>query len=223
MGKSKNHTESRIWKPLRTCGSSIFRLRNLAALLAAAAVFCGALWAGTALDRERSIQEEVASQVIRFHVLAESDRHPDQQIKLQVRDRLLEKMSVWLEETETLEETRECLNSHLEELTREAEAAVREAGGTAGVTVEMTRENFPVRVYGQYRFPAGEYETLRVKIGSGGGHNWWCLIFPSLCFQNSLRPVISRDGERKLKYVLSDEAYDSILQKEKVSIGFLWF
>ena len=97
--------------------------------------------------------------MIRFHVLAESDRHPDQQIKLQVRDRLLEKMSVWLEETETLEETRECLNSHLEELTREAEAAVREAGGTAGVTVEMTRENFPVRVYGQYRFPAGEYET----------------------------------------------------------------
>ena len=100
---------------------------------------------------------------------------------------------------------------------------VREAGSSVPVNVELTREDFPVRTYSRYRFPAGEYETLQVTLGSGEGHNWWCLIFPSLCFQDSLHPVLSEDGERKLKYVLSDETYDRILQKEKVSIGFLWF
>ena len=70
---------------------------------------------------------------------------------------------------------------------------VREAGSSVPVNVELTREDFPVRTYGGYRFPAGEYETLQVTLGSGEGHNWWCLIFPSLCFQDSLHPVLSED------------------------------
>lgn len=223
MKKIKDLTGSFCRKIRRAGKSGKFWVRNLAAVSAAAALLAGAFWARNALDREREIQEEVASQVIRFHVLAESDRHEDQQIKLAVRDRLLEKMRGLLNDKDSLEETRKCLTEHLDLLAREAQAAADEAGGSAPVTVRMTREDFPVRVYGEYRFPAGEYETLQVKIGSGRGHNWWCLIFPSLCFQNSLRPVISGDGERKLKYVLSDEAYDSILEKDRVSIGFLWF
>ena len=210
----------KLWK---SCRSRQFWLRNLAVFSAAAAILAGAFRAREALAEERKIQEEVASQVIRFHVLADSDRHRDQQIKLAVRDRLLEKMASLLEGKETLEETRSCLKAHLGILQTEAEQVLRQAGSSQEVKVRMTKENFPVRVYGDYRFPAGEYETLQVTIGSGRGHNWWCLIFPSLCFQNSLHPVISGDGRRKLKYVLSDEAYDSILQKDRVSIGFLWF
>lgn len=222
--QNKNERMQKLKQRLRKgIGSRKFWIRNLAAVSAAAAVLAGALWARNAMAEQRQIQEEVASQVIRFHVLAESDRHNDQQIKLAVRDHLLETMGSLLEGKETLEETRECLNENLDLLSQEAESVVRKAGSSAAVTVQLTRADFPVKTYGAYRFPAGEYETLQVKIGEGRGHNWWCLIFPSLCFQNSLKPVISEDGERKLKYVLSDEAYDSILQKDRVSIGFLWF
>ena len=200
-----------------------FWLKNLAVMAAVAVAAAAALRAHEEMMEERAAQRELSGSVIRFRVLADSDRHADQQLKLSVRDALLKRMSGLLDGAESLEETRRRLEENLEILQTEAEAAVRAAGGSVPVRVEMTRSEFPVRTYGDYRFPAGEYETLQARIGSGEGHNWWCLIFPSLCFRDALHPVLSGQGARKLKYVLSDETYDRILQKDKVSIGFLWF
>lgn len=200
-----------------------FWKRNLA-LLAALAVGAAAgahIW--QAAEQERQIQQEIAGQVIRFHVLANSDRRSDQAVKLQVRDRLLNSMGELLADADGLDETRECLTANLERLRSEAEEAVRAAGSEDAVTVKLTEAGFPVRTYGDYTFPAGTYETLQVVIGNGKGHNWWCLIYPSLCLADALHPVMTEKGGKKLKYVLSDEAYDSILQKDEISIGFLWF
>ena len=221
--KRKKRTGEAARRAAAVLGKGQFRLKNMAVMAAVTVCGAAALRAHRSWMEEKAAQQELAASVIRFHVLADSDRQRDQQVKLEVRDALLERMEKLLEGAESLETARKRLGDNLESLREEAETVVREAGSSVPVNVELTREDFPVRTYSRYRFPAGEYETLQITLGSGEGHNWWCLIFPSLCFQDSLHPVLSEDGERKLKYVLSDETYDRILQKEKVSIGFLWF
>ena len=219
----RNYAEN-IWKKTAALlKSRRFWIRNLAAMAAFTALTAAALRAHMEMTEERAAQAELAASVIRFRVLADSDRQKDQEVKLAVRDALLERMGDLLQGAETAEDTRRLLEENLDTLRQEAEMAVRREGSGVPVSLELTRDEFPLRVYGDLRFPAGEYETLRVTLGSGSGRNWWCLLFPSLCFQDALRPVLSGEGERKLKYVLSDETYDRILQKEKVSIGFLWF
>lgn len=200
-----------------------FWKRNLALLAALVMGLAGAAWAWRVTEQERQVQREIAGQVIRFHVLANSDRRADQEIKNQVKERLLYSMEELLAYADDLEETRACLTSALPQLQEEAQETVREAGSGDIVTVELTTAEFPVKTYGDYTFPAGTYETLQVEIGNGLGHNWWCLIYPSLCFEDALHPVMTEKGGKKLKNVLSDEAYDSILQKGDISIGFLWF
>ncbi len=215
----------REWKAKlgKRLGSRQFWIRNLAAMAAFTVLTALALRIHMDQMEERAAQEELSGSVIRFHVLADSDREKDQELKLAVRDALLACMEVLLEGAGSLEEARQCLAGNLDVLKQEAEQTVQEAGSGERVSLALTREEFPVRVYGDYRFPAGEYETLQVKLGSGKGRNWWCLLFPSLCFRDSLHPVLAGKEERKLKYILSDETYDRILQKDKVSIGFLWF
>ena len=110
---------------------------------------------------------DVYKRQIRFHVLANSDRTADQEIKLQVKDRLLDEMGVLLEGADTLDETRECLQENLPLLQEKAEETVRLAGSSQAVTVRLTTADFPVKTYGDYTFPAGRYET--------------CLLYTSRC------------------------------------------
>lgn len=200
-----------------------FCKRNLAVIMAVIIGSAGALWTGITWDHVQETQMEIAKQVIRFHVLANSDRTADQEIKLQVKDRLLKEMGVLLEGADTLDETRKSLQENLPLLQEKAEETVRLAGSRQAVTVRLTTADFPVKTYGDYTFPAGRYETLQVELGNAKGHNWWCMIYPSLCFEDALHPAMTEKGGKKLKGVLSDEAYDSILQKGELSIGFLWF
>lgn len=181
-----------------------------------------ALWSGHVEGRAAAIQREIAGQVVRFHVLADSDRIKDQEIKLLVKERLLEKIEILLEEADSLECTKEILKQNTEYLQKEAKSCLAEAGSTDDVTVSYETDYFPVKSYGDYTFPAGEYEALRVKIGRAQGQNWWCMLYPSLCFEDALHPVLE-EKENNLKHVLSDEAYDEIWKKEKIHFTFRWF
>ena len=181
-----------------------------------------AVFVGKTEGRAAAVQQEIAGQVVRFHVLANSDRVEDQEVKLQVKERLLDRVGELLETAEDLEDTKDILKSNTKYLQQEAENCLIEAGSKDGVTVSYETDYFPVKNYGDYTFPAGEYEALRVKIGKAQGHNWWCMLYPSLCFKDALNPVLEEDDE-KLGKVLSDEAYDTILKKEDVQFTFRWF
>lgn len=182
----------------------------------AAAVFVG----GTE-GRASAIQQEIASRVVRFHVLANSDRVEDQQVKMRVKEELLRKIGELLQGTDSLEETKQILRDNTEYLETEAQKTLRELGSDDPVTVTFQNDRFPVKSYGDYTFPAGDYEALRVKIGNARGHNWWCMLYPSLCFEDAVNPVLT-DGGEKLKTVLSDDAYDEILKTEDVKFTFKW-
>ena len=188
-----------------------------------AAIFAGllaAVFAGDTRGKEAAVQQEIAGEVIRFHVLADSDRVKDQEIKMQVKKCLLDRINHLIVPADSLEETKVILKNNTDYLQREAEKGLRLAGSKDAVGVSYETDHFPVKNYGDYTFPAGKYEALRVKIGSARGHNWWCMLYPALCFQDSLHPVLK---DEKLDEVLSDDAYDSILKKEKLHFTFRWF
>lgn len=145
------------------------------------ALLCGVLaallwsaWAGQE-------QAELAGQVIRLHVLANSDSQADQELKLAVRDRVLEQAGDLYPEDATLEQAREILEDNLDELAAAGQQVVDEAGKDYLVTAQLEECWFPTKEYENFALPAGEYTALRVVIGEGEGQNWWCVAFPPLC------------------------------------------
>ena len=127
-------------------------------------------------------QAALADQVIRLHVLANSDSAEDQALKLRVRDRILAEAETYLTPGITREETEELLRAHLYDLA----AAGAEVVGTAGydypVTASLVHNYwFPTKTYTDFALPAGQYTALRIEIGEGAGQNWWCVVFPPLC------------------------------------------
>ena len=126
-------------------------------------------------------EEEIYDHVIRLHVIAASDRREDQDLKLAVRDAILSVYSPVLSEAAGIEEADGKIATLCGDVERTAAEVVKDAGYTYTVKVEYGEEEYPTREYGDYRFPAGRYRSLRVVIGEGEGQNWWCVLFPPLC------------------------------------------
>ena len=122
------------------------------------------------------------SEYLRIHIRANSDSAADQAVKYLVRDAIVEEITPWVagcaDRAEALEETK----AHLKEIERTGEAVLRENGFSYGVRAAVRRETFPTRVYEEYTLEAGVYDALIVELGAGGGQNWWCCIYPPLCF-----------------------------------------
>ena len=155
--------------------SRTLRRWELALLLGVAFAALTGVW----LDRS---QAALAHQVIRLHVLANSDSQADQALKLKVRDRVLETASDYFVPGATLEETRAVLTEHLADLAAAGADQVAQEGYQYPVTVSLEDNYwFPTKQYTDFALPAGEYTALRVVIGEGSGQNWWCVVFPPLC------------------------------------------
>lgn len=119
--------------------------------------------------------------VVRLHVVANSDSEEDQSVKLLVRDAVLEEAAKWYGGAQSMEEASSQLCTHLQSLGKTARTTLAENGMEYSAKVEMTEMYFSTRDYGTFRLPAGRYRTLRVTLGEGQGKNWWCVVFPSLC------------------------------------------
>lgn len=123
----------------------------------------------------------VRSDVLRMHVIANSDCSADQQLKLMVRDAVLERGAQLFDGTVTVDEARRKIEPHKAELEAAAREVIERAGYDYPVSVNVVNEYFATRCYGSLTMPAGRYTAVKVVIGEGAGHNWWCVIFPSLC------------------------------------------
>lgn len=120
--------------------------------------------------------------LIRLHIIANSDDPADQAVKREVRDRLLADLTPRLAGVEDLEEAREMVRASLKELAGTAGQVLAKAGFPYGARAELGYFTFPTRAYGDLVLPAGRYEAVRVVLGQGAGENWWCVLFPPLCF-----------------------------------------
>ena len=165
----------------------LWELALVAALLAG---LLTAIWA-------QKTQAEVASELVRLHVLAKDDTDAEQAVKLAVRDEVLECLQPVLAGAETKAQAQAVLDEHLDEI----RTAAMTAAGDRQVAVTLTEEFYPTRVYDDFALPAGEYTSLRVILADGEGQNWWCVVYPPLCTELAMD-------------VLSDKTEHIITRKE---------
>lgn len=179
----------------------------------------GCLWKYQEYQLQQT-QQDIAEKILRFHVRANSDSREDQALKLKVRDAVGTLMQRRLAGVEHLEECDRIVKEHLAEIIDTAERTVRQEGYTYPVTAQIATIDFPQKTYGNYTFPAGAYQALHVVIGSGRGQNWWCVMYPNMCFHDAVYEVVDKEAEKSLQRVLSKDEYDAVLKSGKYRIRF---
>lgn len=185
-------------------------------LVIVAVLSCCGIWQ----CRQERMIEEIAGKVIRFHVLANSDAQADQDLKLKVRDAVGSFMQPRLLGISDINASRRAVKENLPGIEKTAQKVIAQEGYTYDVQAELTVTDFPEKTYGDYTFPAGKYEALEVVIGDGGGHNWWCVMYPNLCFFNSVYEVVDDEAKESLQRVLTPEEYKSLMENKNYEVKF---
>lgn len=202
-------------KYIKRINQTIFIL----ALTIAALVTGLAVWK-IRVNAQTRTQEHLAQEVLRFHILANSDSEQDQTLKIEVRDEVLAYLEQTMPDDMDGAETKEWMRCHVEELKDVSRAVVDAEGHDYPVNAAVTTCWFPDRTYGEVTFPAGNYEALRIEIGAAKGHNWWCVLYPNLCFLDAANAVVPEEGKKKLQNVLSEEEYSQITSTSDFKISW---
>lgn len=145
--------------------------------------------------------------IFRLHILANSDSEEDQALKLAVRDSVIDYMKEINSGSKTKEETIKVVNENLEEIKEIAENKIRELGFDYEVNLEIGNFNFPTKYYGNISLPAGNYDALKINIGEAQGQNWWCSLFPPLCFIDISSGYLEEEDKEILEDNLSEEEF----------------
>lgn len=141
------------------------------------AVVVAAVWMGGLLADSRQLSEDI----LRLHVVANSDSEEDQAVKLRVRDAVLATLEQGMADMQDADQAVAYIQTMLPKLTQAANQVLAEAGFSETATLSLGTEEFPLREYDTFSLPSGIYQSLRVVIGEGEGHNWWCVVYPQLC------------------------------------------
>lgn len=184
-------------------GQNQYRLKawELALLCALSLTLSAAVWAQGSVQR-------IEDGLIRLHVLAVSDDEEEQRIKLRVRDAVLSFLSPELEAMTEKAEAERIVSEALPQI----KAAAESAAEGREVTVTLTREHYPTRRYGSFALPAGEYDSLRVILGEGQGHNWWCVVFPPVC--------LGAESEEALSDAVGEDTFEILCADGQTSLRF---
>lgn len=170
--------------------------------------------------QQNKIQQNLKNNLIRFHVRANSDSRFDQACKLKVRDAVIGKVSQMMDGADTKEEAFYILKIQKNRIKNTAQEILKKEGVKQKVTVHFVQEKFPEKSYGQYTFPEGIYDALRIDLGEAKGHNWWCVMFPDLCVTKDDKVRINNTARKKMEKLLGRKAVEKIT-KEKY-LGWLF-
>lgn len=170
------------------------------------------------------MQESIAEKLIRFHILANSNSDEDQNLKLQIKDKVLEYLDPFMEDVQSAEEAKEVLATKEEEVLEIVKQGIAEAGYDYDAKVFYIEESFPLKSYGTINLPAGKYSAFKIIIGNGKGSNWWCVMFPPLCFVDlSLGSIsIATTEDRMSKYLTEDEFAFVLGKDSEINKGFVF-
>lgn len=166
----------------------------------------------------KDIQQGIASEIIRFHVIANSDSRQDQALKLKVKEAVVKDLKPVLENSINNKEARNILINQKKRIKRIALEVIKENGYSYDVKVSLSNSYFPTKVYGDMTFPPGEYEALKIEIGEAKGKNWWCVMYPPLCFVDVTYSVVPDKSKQTLKAVLTEDEYNSIILEKNVKV-----
>lgn len=164
----------------------------------------------SAISYTQAVCTDISNSVFRLHVIANSDSSEDQSLKLIVRDKVIEYMSSISNNINSKDDLVVLLNENLSNLELIAKQTILENGYDYDVSIEIGKFSFPTKNYGDITLPPGYYDALRIKIGSATGKNWWCVMFPPLCFVDVTTGIVPEDSKKIMKESLSEEEYDLI-------------
>lgn len=158
----------------------------------------------------QAISYNLLDSVFRLHIIANSDSSADQELKLKVRDNIIEYMNTLTSSSSDKKDVISMVNYHLDSFKEIALNTIKENGYNYDVNIEIGNFHFPTKSYGDISFPAGNYDALKIEIGDAIGQNWWCVLFPPLCFVNSSTGVVPDDSKNTLKENINSESYEII-------------
>ena len=164
-----------------------------------------------------AISNNLSKSVFRLHVIANSDSDEDQALKYKVRDALISYMNSLSFDMNSKDEVIKVAFDNLDNFKMVAENIISDNGFDYPVDVEIGNFNFPTKVYGDISLPSGYYDALRVKIGNSSGKNWWCVMFPPLCFVDVTSGVVPEDSKENLKENLSEEDFNIVSKDDSIS------
>ena len=167
-----------------------------------------------------AISTDLQKNVFRLHVIANSDSEEDQNLKLKVRDNVIKYMNTLCSKTTSKEEAIEIANAHLNEFKEIALNTIKENGYNYDVNISIDNVFFPTKTYGDISLPEGYYDALRIKIGKAEGKNWWCVMFPPLCFVDISSGVVPEESKEVLQDNLTEEEFALISDKSSDEIQF---
>ena len=173
-----------------------------------------------AFSYAKTISKELSDSVFRLHVIANSDSTEDQNLKYTVRDNLISYMNTLCKNCSSKEEAIKLVTENKSNFQKIAENTIRENGFNYSVNIEIGNFEFPTKTYGDISFPAGYYDALKVKIGEANGQNWWCVMFPPLCFIDVTSGVVPDESKEDLQENMSDEDYALISDSDTPEIKF---
>lgn len=153
----------------------------------------------------------IPNEAIRLRILANSDLEIDQELKREVRDEVNAAITEWVAELTSVEAARDLIQSRLPEIKTIAEEVLEKNGSNQSVKTDFGKVEFPTKLYGEFLYPAGEYEAVLITLGEGEGANWWCVLFPPLCFLDFSNSVAVKEGV--------DEADEQEVKVEEQKVG----
>lgn len=173
-----------------------------------------------AISYAQNVSTDISSCVLRLHVLANSDSEDDQNLKYKVRDELLKYMNEICKDCSSKEDSIKLVTQNSNKFKQIAIDTIKENGYDYDVNISIGNFEFPTKTYGDISLPAGYYDALRVEIGEAKGQNWWCVMFPPLCFVDISSGVVPDESKEQMQTQLSDEEYSLISDKSDSEIQF---
>ena len=170
---------------------------------------------------QETMASRIAPDILRFHVLAESNSPKDQSLKLGVRDTLLHFIQTHAPKNAKKAQLAHWIMQQEETLTQTAENWLASQDCMAPVTLTLSKDYFPTKTYGEASFPCGVYDAVRVTIGSGKGRNWWCVLYPSLCLTAPSGNTVPEASKKELAEHMSPDDYEAVFNEPpRVEIRF---
>ncbi len=167
-----------------------------------------------------AVSTDLANSVFRLHVIANSDSKEDQDLKYIVRDNVLSYMNSLCRDAKSKAEAIDIASKHQDEFKKIALDTIHENGFNYDVSIEIGNFSFPTKTYGDISLPSGYYDALRIKIGNASGQNWWCVMFPPLCFVDVSSGIVPDESKEVMKKDLSSEEFSLISNEESSEISF---
>lgn len=171
-------------------------------------------------NKYTDLQKSISQKIIRFHVIGNSNTAYDQSLKLHIKNAIVQKIEPELNNVDNITSARKIITQNLDLINHIAKRELNKHNSSYSVKTTMSTRFFPIKQYGNMTLPEGEYESVCVELGKAKGKNWWCVLYPSLCFIDCTYSVLPTDSQNKLNKVLSSDEYNYIITDKNTSVHY---